>query len=83
MSASREFNYVFTKGISMRGRTANEIRRDLALFGGVQDLLDARLLAQLLRADLVPRRRERQECVYVRKLETRTPSRVNESMTLR
>lgn len=67
----------------MRGRTANEIRRDLALFGGVQDLLDARLLAQLLRADLVPRRRERQECVYVRKLETRTPSRVNESMTLR
>ena len=45
--------------------TAHEVGRDLALPCGVQDLLDARLLPQLLVRDLVARRGEGEERVHV------------------
>ena len=52
-------------------RTADEVRRHLPVARCVEDLLDARLPAQLVSADLVPRRRECEERVHVREL---TPS---------
>ena len=58
------------------GRTADEVRRDLAVARGVEDLLHARALAQLLRADLVARRGEREERVHVRPLAARAGSAV-------
>ena len=48
-----------------RRLTAHEVGRDLALPRGVQDLLDARLLPQLLVRDLVARRGESEERVHV------------------
>lgn len=48
--------------------TADKVHWDLALPRSVQYFLHARLLAQLLHTNLVPRRSEREERVDVREL---------------
>ena len=48
--------------------TADEVDGDLALVRSIENLLHARLLAQLLHRDLVPRRGQSEERVHVREL---------------